>query len=165
MALVPFARQRPRLALFWMALYGAFILPNSFELARYGGGGPAGRFGWGAEWLWIIPLASLIGHRERSARYVRAAVIAALAYQVLLAIRWLPAPIVLATDLTNTLESRNSLFPVAIRGVLPSFYFWDFKSYLTYWPNIVGYVGCLAVLAAGALFGVRHAPKPNPAPN
>ncbi|HEV3214185.1 MAG TPA: hypothetical protein VGZ27_00595 [Vicinamibacterales bacterium] len=162
MALVPFARRRPRTALFWIALYGSLIVPNSFELARYGGGGPAGRFGWGAEWLWIIPLAFLIAeHRERSGSYVRAAVIAALVYQVLLALRWLGDPIVLFTELADTLDSRNSLFPVTIRRFLPSFYFWDFKSYLTYGPNLVVYLGCLGLIAAGALPGFRSAPAPS----
>jgi hypothetical protein len=156
-ALVPFARRHPRFALFWIALYAALILPNSFELARYGGGGPAGRFGWTAEWLWIIPLGWIVAeHPERSAAYVRSAVVAGIAYQLLLALRWLPVPITLFTDLNDTLETRNSLFPVALRSALPSFYFWDFQSYLTYLPNIVAYAAFTVLMGVGVLYRPSH---------
>ena len=165
-AFVPFARRHPRFALFWMALYAALILPNSFELARYGGGGPAGRFGWTAEWLWIIPLGWIVAeYPERSAACVRAAVVSGIAYQLLLALRWLPVPITLFTDLNDTLDTRNSLFPAALRSALPSFYFWDFQSYLTYAPNIVAYVAFIVLMGAGVLYRTsRHSPEPSQAP-
>jgi hypothetical protein len=151
-ALVPFVRLRPRLALFWVALYASLIVPNSFELARYGGGGPAGRFGWSAEWLWIIPLAVVLAqHRRQAERYIETVVTACLVYQVMLAMWWIPEPLMLFTNLGDHIELRNSLFPVVARRALPSFYFWDFRGYLTYGPNAAAFLVCGTLLATGVV--------------
>ena len=156
-AFLPFARLRPRVALFWLALYASLIVPNSFELARFGGGGPAGRFGWSAEWLWIVPLGFVIAeYREVLARYVKPAVIACVVYQAALAVRWLPNPQVLFLELDERIWARNSLFPIQMRNALPSFYFWDFSSYWTYLPNVLAYVGVGVLLASGALIRTRR---------
>jgi hypothetical protein len=138
----------PRFALFWLALYGSAIVPNALELARYGGGGPVGRFGWTAEWLWIIPAAMFVSrYRAVLTRYVKPAVIAGLTYQALLAVRWLADPFVLFPHLD---PPRDSLFPEPLQRWLPSFYYWDFTSYWRAGPNIAAFALILLVLAAGA---------------
>jgi hypothetical protein len=135
-ALLPFARLRPRAALFWLALYASLVVPNSLEIARFGGGGPAGRFGWSAEWLWIVPLGFVIAeYRDAFTRYVAPAAVACVVYQAALAVRWLANPHVLFPDLDERISVRNSLFPIPMRSWLPSFSFRDFSSYWTYLPK------------------------------
>ena len=155
--LVPFAQRHRRVALVWLLVYGSLIVPNSLELARYGGGGPAGRFGWSAAWLWIVPLSyALQDGPERWRRLVKPVVIACLVYQALLAVRWLGAPDVLFPRLEENLAARNSLFPVAFRAWLPSFYFWDFSSYWTYPPNLASYAALGLLLLGGGLSRTRR---------
>ena len=80
-----FAWRRPLDALGWSALYASLIVKNSLELARWGGGGPVGRFAWSAEWLWAIPIGVAIAEFPAALlRFVRPAVFVSLAYQVLL---------------------------------------------------------------------------------
>lgn len=144
-------RARHAVVLPWLALYAALVLPNAMQLARYGGGGPAGRFGWSAVWLWLVPLGLVLaGPHAAWARYVRPFVATCLAYQLMLAVRWVPEPTVLFPVLSETLAERNSLFPEVLRGLLPSFYFWDYRSYLLYPPNVVWVTGGLALVAFGA---------------
>lgn len=151
-ALVPFVRARPLLALFWLLTYASLIVPNAFELARFGGGGPVGRFGWSAEWLWMIPVGFLAGScRAKFERWVRPLVLAAVAYQAALAVRWIDSPMLLFPRLQEQLSLRDSLFPVWMRTFAPSYYLWDFRSYLTYPPNVAAVVGTLALMAAGAI--------------
>jgi hypothetical protein len=150
--LLPFARSHPRLALIWLGVYLSLIVPNSLELARFGGGSPAGRFGWSAMWLWVVPLGCAFERRdERRSGFARPVVVACLAYQALLAVRWLREPRVLFSNLEENLAARNSLFPVGLRAWLPSFYFWDFSSYWTYRPNLVAYAGIGLLLLSGLL--------------
>jgi hypothetical protein len=138
----------------WTAVYLSLIVPNAFELARYGGGAPAGRFGWSAAWLWIVPIGFFVGDASastavRTRHAVKAIVCACLAYQALLAIRWLPSPHMLFPVLEENLALRDSLFPVALRAWLPSFYFWDFHSYWTYGPNVIAYLVVAGLLMSG----------------
>jgi hypothetical protein len=153
-AWMPFARRHPRVALGWIALYASLILPNALELARYGGGAPAGRFGWSAAWLWIVPIGYLFddGGDMRRSRFVKPAAAVSLGYQAVLAVRWLGDPGVLFPALEESLVRRNSLFPIGLRAWLPSFYFWDFRSYWTYGPDVAAYVGFACILLSGALF-------------
>jgi hypothetical protein len=146
-ALPVFAARRPWTALWWIAIYASMIGPNSLELARYGIGGPVGRFGWGAAFLWIVPIGYLFAaHRDRLVRYVKPIAIASLAYQALLAARWLQEPGVLFPHLD---PPRDSLFPESLQRVLPSFYFWDFSSYWTYAPNLIAFACVALLLGAG----------------
>jgi hypothetical protein len=159
-AFVPFAQRRPRLALAWLGVYASLVVPNSLELARYGGGAPAGRFGWSAAWLWIVPVGyALQDASERWLRLIKPLVIACLVYQALLAVRWLADPGVLYPRLEEDLARRNSLFPVSMRAWLPSFYFWDFSSYWTYLPNVAAYATLGLLLVGGAVVtrARRHA--------
>ncbi len=170
-AFVPFARRSPAIALVWLGVYASLIMPDALELARYGGGAPAGRFAWSAAWLWIVPIGFVFeqasGARQR---FVKPIVCAGVAYQALLAIRWLPDPHVLFPVLEENLALRDSLFPVALRGWLPSFYFWDFSSYWTYGPNVAAYAVLAVLLLSGAaVFRVQPPPQPlslaiNPTP-
>jgi hypothetical protein len=152
---IPFARRHPRLALIWIGVYASLIVPNSLEIARFGGGGPAGRFGWSALWLWVVPLGYILeGRDEPWHGYLKPIVACCLAYQALLAARWLREPRVLFPNLEENLAARNSLFPVGLRAWLPSFYFWDFSSYWTYRPNLVAYA-TIGLLLLGGLIGRR----------
>jgi hypothetical protein len=121
-----------------------------------------GRFGWSAEWLWLIPLAVAIEHNRSLERWIRPAVAASLVYQVLLAFRWLPNPRLLYMSLDEKLDARDSLFAPVLRRFVPSFYFWDFSSYWTYLPNVIAYVFVLALLALGAAWAIRVARRRSP---
>jgi len=99
-----------------------------------------------------VPLAvTLQADPDRWGRIVKPVVVACAIYQVLLAVRWLPEPSVLFPRLEEDLAARNSLFPLALRPLLPSFYFWDFASYWTYPPNVVAYIGTTLLIAIGRL--------------
>ncbi len=150
-ALPVFAWRQPLVALFWLGLYASLIVPNSMELARWGGGGPVGRFGWSAEWLWAIPLGFALAEFPATLRFVKPAVVASLTYQALLALRWMGTERLLFPRLEERLDMRDSLFPMALRPFVPSFYFWDFQSYWTYPPNVVAYALAAALLTIGAL--------------
>jgi hypothetical protein len=144
-----FVRRQPVASMFWGLLYLSLILPNALEMARYGGGAPSARFTWSAIWLWAVPLGVGIAALPRMRRFVPAVVGAALAYQAALAVRWLPAPGTLFPVLAEQIDKRDSLFPVGLRGFLPSFYFWDFSSFWTYGPNLAAFAVTAALLAAG----------------
>jgi hypothetical protein len=147
-ALVPFVRCRPRAALFSAALYASLLAPNAFELARYGLG-PADRFAWSAMWLWAIPIGfALARYRAAAARVMRPAALAGLFYQAVLATRWAAAPGVLITRVN---PPRDSLFPAVLVRWLPSFYNWDFVSYLYNPVNDCAIALLAAIIAAGAL--------------
>jgi hypothetical protein len=153
-ALPLFVRQRPRFALFWAALYASTIVPDALELARYGGGGPVGRFGWTAAWLWSIPIGvAVAAHGRALSRTVRAVVILSLCYQAALATRWLSMPMVLFPEYDGP---RDSLFPDVLRRWLPSFYFWDFSSYWRFPPNIAAMLIVLCALLAGMVVVHRN---------
>lgn len=157
------ARSRPRFTLFWAALYASLIVPNSFELSRWGGYSPDGRFGWSAAWLWAIPLGFLVArYHERLKGWIWCAIVAGVAYQAALAVRWLPDPEVVFPRLQEALDARESFFPVAVRHLLPSYYLWDFRRFLTYPPNLAATLGVLLVLAAGAFTALRPSAMPRP---
>jgi hypothetical protein len=144
-----FFRRRPAQAVFWGLLYLSLIGPNSLELSRYGGGAPTSRFAWPAMWLWVVPLAVGLAASPRPRRWLPMATALALVYQAALAVRWIATPAVLFPELSEKLAERDSLFPVGMRGALPSFYFWDFSSYWTYLPNVLAMAAALLVLASG----------------
>jgi hypothetical protein len=149
--IVPFFRRNPWMAAFWLAAYLSLIAPNAFELARFGMAGPDGRFGWSAEWLWMLPLGVL--RPQDSAkweRWLKGLAAAALVYQLVLAMRWLPAPVQLFPVLQESLAQRDSLFPTGMRPFVPSYYLWDFKSYLIYPPNVAAMLVTIGVMFAGA---------------
>jgi hypothetical protein len=54
------------------------------------------------------------------------------------------------SDFDSRRIMRDSLFPVAMRRWLPSYYFWDFSSFWTYGPNIVAVAVVITLLVAGA---------------
>ena len=146
-------RSRPAFAILWLAVYASAILPNSLELARYGGNGPVGRFGWTAMWLWTIPAAMLVvDFRGRIARYVRPAVFVAFAYQTALALRWLATPGIMFPHLD---PPRDSMFPERVQPWLPSFYFWDFSGYWRFGANLIALGIVLLVFCAGMLAALQ----------
>ena len=146
-------RRRHPLAVPWLLLYGSLIVPNSMEVNSYGGFGPSGRFAWAAMWLWIAPLGLWLRDvRATVEPYVRPVVLLALAYQVALAMRWVPAPATLLPYYSELVWERNSLLPVAVRYSFPSFYFWDYEGYLSYLPNAVWVTATALLVVTGCLW-------------
>jgi hypothetical protein len=145
-----FAARRRGLAALWMLVYLSLIAPNALQLARYGGGGPAGRFGWSAAWLWAVPIGFAVAdNRSRLQAWIPRLAVCGWIYQAALAARWLADPDRLFPVLEQDLATRDSLFPAALRGWLPSYYFWDFSSYWTYAPNIAALLVVAALIAGG----------------
>jgi hypothetical protein len=146
-----FCRRRPAQAVFWGLLYLSLIGPNSIEISRFGGGAPTSRFAWPAMWLWAVPVVAGLAAFPRLKRWLPAATTVALVYQAALAARWLATPDALFPVLAEKIAERDSLFPVGIRGVLPSFYFWDFSSYWTYLPNVAAMLAVMLALGVGII--------------
>jgi hypothetical protein len=151
-ALGMMALRRPWLAAAWLVLYASLIGPNVLQGIAYGGASPSGRFAWPAAWLWLVPLGvTLSWHRDRLARLIRPVLLAVVAYEAALAVRWVPGPMVVTNEFTPDLTLRNSLFPVGMRAWLPSFYSPDFLSFP---PNVVAIAIWLVLLASGPLLGL-----------
>jgi hypothetical protein len=74
-------------------------------------------------------------------------VVAAVLFQMALAVRWIAAPEVLFTQLSGP---RDSLFPPEVQEWLPSFYTWDFVSYLYNPVNLFACATIALVVACGA---------------
>jgi hypothetical protein len=87
---------------------------------------------------------------ERGARWFRYALIASAVVVSAIAWRWIPAPWTLAPQIDAGLAARDTLAPIALREVMPSFYFWDFSSYWTYPPNVVAMAAVALLAIAGA---------------
>jgi hypothetical protein len=154
-ALGVMAVRRPGLAAAWCALYASLIVPNGLQVIPFGGASPSGRFAWPAAWLWMVPLALTFSwHRSHLERLFRPALLAVFAYQTVLAVRWLPAPITITNEFTPELALRNSLFPAGMRTWLPSFYGADFLSFP---PNVVAIATLLLLLASGPVVGLSLA--------
>ncbi|MCU0249509.1 MAG: hypothetical protein MUE61_04835 [Vicinamibacterales bacterium] len=150
-ALGVMAVRRPGLAAAWCALYASLLVPNLLQIIPFGGASPSGRFAWPAAWLWLVPLAVTFSwHRGQLERFFRPVLLAAGAYQAVLALRWLPSPMTITNEFTPDLALRNSLFPVGMRAWLPSFYSADFLSFP---PNVVAIVALLLLVASGPVLG------------
>ncbi len=137
----------------WLAIYLSLLATTALHgYTEYGGAGPAGRFGWSAMWLWLVPLGFWIdAERASVVPWLRRAVWCALGYQVALAARWLPDPSVFHPRIDELVWSRNSLFPVPVRYSLPHFY----HASLEYLPNVVWTLALLLLVAGGV---VRRSP-------
>jgi hypothetical protein len=146
--------RRPLLAAGWVMLYLSLIVPNALQVIPYGGASPSGRFAWPAAWLWLVPLGlALSWYSDRQARGVLAAALLAVAgYQAACALGWVTYPMGITNAFTPDLTLRNSLFPVAMRGWLPSFYA---PGFLAHTPNLVAIVTALVLLASGPVLGLR----------
>ena len=153
-------RTRHPLTIPWLLLYASLMLPPALRGAW--GGVPLGRFNWGAFWLWLIPIGYWI-QSERSAigRYVRPIVLTAIAYQAILALRWIPDPTRLFDYASSQLVwARDSLFPLPVRYVLPHFYGdagdgWWIVRYLEYLPNLVWVLATALLIATGLLWSAE----------
>ena len=143
-------RRRHPLTIPWLLLYASLLVPPA--MTNRWGGIPAGRFNWGGMWLWLVPIGIwLQAERDNLGRYIRPAVLAALAYQAVLALRWAPDPTRLFVYQDSLVWARDSLFPLPVRYILPHFYLdtgsgWWVLRYLEYLPNLIW------VMAAALLF-------------
>ena len=153
------AYRRHPLTIPWLLLYASLVVPQAMRV--HWGGVPAGRFNWTSMWLWLIPIGLwLEAERETLGRYVRPTVLAAIALQAVLAIRWLAEPTVLFQRVTDLVWARDSLFPLAARYTLPNFYLaagdgWWVLRYLEYLPNLIWATAVVLLLVTGLLWSAE----------
>ena len=149
-------RRRHLLTLPWLVLYASLIAPNALQHIPYGGHiAPAGRYGWSAMWLWLVPMAIVIRElrgQTSFSRAVRLTVLAGVAYQAVLAFQWLPVPQRLFNGLFAPGMWQPSLFPHALMLSLPKL---GPHADLAYFPNLVWTAGALSLVAAGWLRSSR----------
>ena len=152
-------RRRHPLTIPWLLLYASLLVPAAVT-GRWGGV-PFGRFNWGGMWLWLVPIGVwLQAERDNLGRYVRPAVLAAFAYQAVLAFRWVPDPTRLFMYEDSLVWARDSLFPLPARYVLPHFYLnagdgWWVVRYLEYLPNFIWVVAAGLLLATGWMWSAE----------
>ena len=148
-------RRRHPLTLPWLVLYVSLIAPNALQRMDYGGHtGPAGRFGWTAMWLWLIPLglAARASSRREPGWAARCAVAIGVAYQAALAASWASEPRRLFNGLFAADQWQSSLFPPAVMLSLPKL---GPHADFGYPPNVVWGFAALALLAMGFLHPSR----------
>ena len=154
-------RRRHRLTLPWLVLYGSLIAPNALQHIAYGGHvAPAGRYGWSAAWLWIVPISIVIRELRDGtsfSRAVRLIVLAGAAYQAVLALQWVPVPQRLFNGLFPLDTWQPSLFANGLMMSLPKL---GPHADPGYPPNVVWTLAVLSLLAAGWLrqARLRYAP-------
>ncbi|MYD70537.1 MAG: hypothetical protein F4W89_07315 [Acidobacteria bacterium] len=152
-------RKRHPLTIPWLLLYASLIVPPAVT-GRWGGI-PSGRFNWGGMWLWLIPIGLwLQAERDTLGRYVRPALLAAFAYQAVLAFRWAPDPTRLFIYEDFFVWARDSLFPLPVRYILPHFYLspsdsWWVVRYLEYLPNLIWVAAAGLLLATGWMWSTE----------
>ena len=150
-------RKRHPLTIPWLLLYGSLLVPSAV-FDRWGGI-PMGRLSWAGLWLWLVPIGLwLQAERSSIGRYVRPAVLGAIAYQAILAYRWIPDPTNLFRYAMSPLVwARDSLFPLPVRYVLPHFYLDTGESalvwrYLEYLPNLIWVTAAVLLVVTGLLW-------------
>ena len=143
-------RRRHPLTLSFLVLYASLTVPNALQQVPYGGhAAPAGRFGWTAMWLWLVPLGVAAGSLgSRVAPAMRVAVLAGIGYQAMLAVSWVPEPRRLFNALFPPDVWQPSLFPAAAMLSLPKL---GPHADISYAPNAVWAFAALSLLAAGFL--------------
>ncbi len=145
-------RRRHPLTLPWLVVYSSLIAPNALQHIPYGGHiAPAGRYGWAAMWLWLVPIGIVIGELRGRASFSRAiglTVLAGIAYQAVLAFQWLPVPQRLFNGLFGPGMWQPSLFSPGVMLSLPKL---GPHADLIYPPNLVWTAGALSLLVAGWL--------------
>ena len=152
-------RRRHPLTIPWLLLYASLLVPPA--MTNRWGGIPAGRFNWGGMWLWLVPIGIwLQAERDNLGRYVRPAVLAALAYQAVLALRWAPDPTRLFIYQDSLVWARDSLFPLPVRYILPHFYLdtgsgWWVLRYLEYLPNLIWVMAAALLLVTGWMWSAE----------
>ena len=153
-------RVRHRFTIHWLLLYGSLMAPPAL-LAQWGGM-PLGRLNWGGMWLWLLPIGWWISvERSSLDRHIRPAVLTALAYQTVLAFRWIPSPTALfLAPRANNVWARDSLFPLPARYVVPHFYSdagdgWWVMRYLEYLPNLIWVAAAVLLTVTGWMWSAR----------
>ncbi len=146
-------RRSGRIALLWGLVYLSLTIPGAMALS-YGGWAPAGRLGWSAVWLWVVPLGYCLAELGPGwLAFLPTVCGVSAVYQLWLARLWLNTPLILYPVMQRSLWARNSLFEGALRGSLPSFY--NFETFLAYLPNWIFVLGCvLLAISGGTLAGI-----------
>ena len=152
-------RRRHPLTIPWLLLYASLLVPPA--MTNRWGGIPAGRFNWGGMWLWLVPIGIwLQAERDNLGRYVRPAVLAAFAYQAVLALRWAPDPTRLFIYQDSLVWARDSFFPLPVRYILPHFYLdtgsgWWVLRYLEYLPNLIWVTAAALLFVTGWMWSAE----------
>ena len=144
----------------WLLLYGSLMAPPA--LFAGWGGMPLGRFNWSGIWLWLLPIGWWMGaERPSLERYIRPMVLTAVAYQAILAFRWIPSPTdLLLGPFSNLVWARDSLFPLPVRYILPHFYLragdgWWVVRYLEYLPNLIWVTAAVLLIVTGWMWSAK----------
>ena len=152
--------RRHPLTIPWILIYASLVVPQAMRV--HWGGVPAGRFNWASMWLWLIPIGLwLEAERETLGRYLRPTVLAAIALQAVLAIRWIPDPTRLFSyPEASFVWARDSLFPLSARYVLPDFYLdpgngWWVVRYLEYLPNLIWVATTVLLIVTGWMWNAE----------
>ena len=153
-------RRRHPLTIPWLLLYASLLVPPSL-LDRWGGI-PIARLSWAGLWLWLIPIGCwLQSEKAVAGRYVRPIVLGCLAYQAILAYRWIPDPTSLFRFAASPLVwARDSLFPLPVRYVLPHFYLDTGDSvlvwrHLEYLPNLIWVTAAALLIVTGWMWSTE----------
>ncbi|MFZ4433366.1 MAG: hypothetical protein ACOYOQ_09255 [Microthrixaceae bacterium] len=146
--------RRPWSLLFALT-YAALVVPNALHPNWYGGASFAGRFGWAAALLLVLPtLLGLQALAERSLVAAAATTGAALAVQATFAAQyaggWFP---MLNKRAGTPLEEYPSLWG-PLRPVLPALYDRDWAA--QFFPNWVGLSVVLVLGAVGVAVGIHR---------
>ena len=145
-------RRRHPLLLPWLVLYASLMVPNAMQQIPYGGHvAPAGRFGWSAMWLWLLPLGIACREAWTAASFaplVRLGVLLTIVYQATLAFTWVPVPQRLFSGLFPPDVWQPSLFAPEVMLSLPKFGPHGGGGYP---PNIVWTLAAFSLIAAGFL--------------
>jgi hypothetical protein len=130
--------------------YASVIVANGVHFDTYGGFALGGRFMWTVAALWFVPLVFLYrGRGAAGRRVIRLCCALAIAAQVALMTYWAPGgPAPLRTAWAADLPLRNSWFPAAMRGWLPSFY--DPDDLLSHPQNLWWIASVAALVLIGA---------------
>ena len=147
-------RRQHVLTLPWLVLYASLVVPNALQQIAYGGHvAPAGRFGWSAMWLWLLPLGIAAQDRDTffNGSAVRLVVLLGLVYQAVLAFQWVSFPRSLFNAGFQPDDWQPSLFSPAVMLSLPKFGYME----AGYPPNVTAACAALSLFAAGFFWRSR----------
>jgi hypothetical protein len=150
--LVPLLRRDWRLGVLIGLVYGSVLVPNAMHLNWYGGYCFGGRFAWAGILLWTFPLAAAIDASTKGERFWLLILASSIAFQALLATRWIRTDALLIADLDMPAWVPRGVYASLLPASwlrLPSFE--DFDTYLRHPGNWASALGGLLLVTSGWL--------------